>query len=132
MPLAGGGLWFEDVRGPERKLRISVHEEPGGPRIILSVWRGPICRASFQFSANDVTELIEALAAAAGQDASPTNQSASIRMHVSPTTCDRPLSSIVQSATSAVVQIAAVDPRRPAVGTHDVGPIAVTLEHLHR
>jgi hypothetical protein len=70
LPLAAGGTWFEDVRGPERKLRISVHDEPGGVRIILSVWRGAICRASFQVDVEDVTDLIEVLASATQHDES--------------------------------------------------------------
>jgi hypothetical protein len=70
VPVVGGGTWFEDVRGTERKLRISIYDAPVGPRIILSVWRGPICRASFHVDADDVADLIEVLASATRHDVS--------------------------------------------------------------
>lgn len=56
LPLAPGGDWFADVHGPERHVSVSVREADGGRRVVLSIWRGRICRASFHLDA-----LIEAL-----------------------------------------------------------------------
>jgi hypothetical protein len=64
MPVVPEAVWFEDVRGSDRRLRLSVHHETDGNRMVLSVWRGAVCRASFQLDRRDLGALIEVLVGA--------------------------------------------------------------------
>ncbi|MFD0822948.1 hypothetical protein ACFQ0D_32550, partial [Micromonospora zhanjiangensis] len=50
---------FEDVRGGDRTMRISHHEDQG--IVVLSLWLGPVCRASFRLVADDVDRMVAAL-----------------------------------------------------------------------
>jgi hypothetical protein len=59
---------FLDARGGDRALRVTWHHEPGsadssrhGPVVLLSMWRGDECAASFRLPIADVPDLIEAL-----------------------------------------------------------------------
>ncbi|MDQ6873871.1 MAG: hypothetical protein M3042_02240 [Actinomycetota bacterium] len=51
---------FLDVRGPDRALRITSHPEAGA--VVLSIWHGDRCTASFQLPVEDTGRLISALA----------------------------------------------------------------------
>jgi hypothetical protein len=58
---------FADARGGERALRVSWHAEAG--MVILSLWSGRVCRASFRLPAEEVPRLLRTLAAAAPEAA---------------------------------------------------------------
>lgn len=55
---ARGGV-FVDARGADRVLRVSWHHEAG--LVVLSVWRGDTCTASFRLRQSDVAPLVQAL-----------------------------------------------------------------------
>ena len=59
LPLPRVGDLFADVRGDDRTMRISRHEEQG--LVVVSLWAGKVCRASFRLSVDEVPRLIEAL-----------------------------------------------------------------------
>lgn len=54
---------FLDTRGGDRALRVTWHHEPAphGPVVLLSMWRGEECAASFRLPISEVPGLIEAL-----------------------------------------------------------------------
>lgn len=52
---------FLDERGSDRALRITTHPEVGV--VVLSIWHGDRCTASFQLPVEDAGRLISALAA---------------------------------------------------------------------
>jgi hypothetical protein len=54
---------FLDTRGDDRALRVTWHHEPAphGPVVVLSLWRGDECAATFRLPIGDVPALIEAL-----------------------------------------------------------------------
>jgi hypothetical protein len=60
-PLPEGVEYFLDTRGDARALRVSWHDEAG--LVVLSMWRGHECVASFRLAVDEVPELIEALRA---------------------------------------------------------------------
>ncbi|GIH17037.1 hypothetical protein Raf01_52090 [Rugosimonospora africana] len=55
---------FTDVRGDDRTMRITLHpERPGRPAaVVVSVWMGPVCRASFRMDPEDLDRLMATLA----------------------------------------------------------------------
>ena len=55
---ARGGV-FADARGGDRALRVSWHHEAG--LVVLSVWRGDTCTASFRLRQSDVLTLVQAM-----------------------------------------------------------------------
>jgi hypothetical protein len=59
LPMPKVGDLFADVRGDDRTMRISRHEEQG--LVVVSLWAGKVCRASFRLSLDEVPRLIEAL-----------------------------------------------------------------------
>lgn len=61
MPVRGDV--FADARGGERTMRVSHHVDQGV--VVLSLWLGPVCRASFRLVDDDVDRLVAALAGAA-------------------------------------------------------------------
>jgi hypothetical protein len=60
-PLPDGVEYFLDTRGDARALRVSWHHEAG--LVVLSMWRGHECVASFRLAIDEVPTLIEALRA---------------------------------------------------------------------
>ena len=50
---------FLDTRGEARSLRVRWHEAEG--LVLLSLWRGGECTATFRLDAEDVPELIAQL-----------------------------------------------------------------------
>jgi hypothetical protein len=58
-PLPASGDAFLDARGGGRALRVSWHPEAGV--VVLSVWRGRECVASFRLAAEDVPALVDVL-----------------------------------------------------------------------
>jgi hypothetical protein len=61
MPVRGDV--FADARGGDRTMRVSHHVDQGV--VVLSLWLGPVCRASFRLVADDVDRLVAALSGAA-------------------------------------------------------------------
>jgi hypothetical protein len=53
---------FTDVRDDDRTMRISYHADVGV--VVVSLWAGRLCRASFRLAADEANRLIEALGAA--------------------------------------------------------------------
>ena len=47
---------FLDVRGDDRSMRVSYHQDRGV--VVVSLWAGPVCRGSFRLPADDVGRLI--------------------------------------------------------------------------
>jgi hypothetical protein len=57
--LPQAGDVFSDVRGDDRTMRVTPHPDAGV--VVVSVWAGKICRASFRLPEEDVPRLIETL-----------------------------------------------------------------------
>ncbi len=55
LPLPRVGEIFVDARGANRSMRVSHHPDRG--LVVVSLWTGPTCRASFQLSADDAARL---------------------------------------------------------------------------
>ena len=53
------GDLFTDVRGGDRTMRVSYHEDRGV--VVVSLWAGTLCRGSFRLAAGEVSELIALL-----------------------------------------------------------------------
>jgi hypothetical protein len=58
-PLPSRGEVFLDARGDDRSMRVSWHPEAG--LVVLSLWRGNVCAASFRLAAEEVPALVSAL-----------------------------------------------------------------------
>lgn len=50
---------FTDVRGDDRRMRVSYHEDPGV--VVVSLWADTVCRGTFRLAARDVTRLAAVL-----------------------------------------------------------------------
>jgi hypothetical protein len=61
VPLPNPGGVFADARGGDRGMRVSYHQEAG--ILVISLWSGRQCRATFQLMDADVTRLSTLLAA---------------------------------------------------------------------
>ncbi len=74
VPLPSFGEVFFDARGQDRVLRVTWHEGT----LVLSLWRGEMCTASFRMPMDDVGRLLETLqigyAEATGQATSGPDQ----------------------------------------------------------
>jgi hypothetical protein len=46
---------FVDGRGDDRTMRVSYHQDRGV--VVVSLWAGAVCRASFRLAADDVGRL---------------------------------------------------------------------------
>ncbi|WP_204047551.1 hypothetical protein [Microbispora siamensis] len=57
VPLPSFGEVFFDARGQDRVLRVTWHDGT----LVLSLWRGEMCTASFRMPMNDVGRLIDTL-----------------------------------------------------------------------
>ena len=60
-PVPDGVEYFLDARGSARALRVSWHHD--ADVVVLSMWRGQECVASFRLAIDEVPELIAALRA---------------------------------------------------------------------
>ena len=58
-PLPAAGDVLLDARGPGRALRVSWHDEAGV--VVLSVWSGDTCTATFRLPVEDVPQLVNVL-----------------------------------------------------------------------
>jgi hypothetical protein len=51
---------FQDVRGDDRTMRVSYHQDRGV--IVVSLWADTVCRGSFRLATDDVGRLAALLA----------------------------------------------------------------------
>jgi hypothetical protein len=58
-PVPDGVEYFLDTRGDARALRVTWHDE--ADLVVLSMWRGHECVASFRLAVDEVPALIRAL-----------------------------------------------------------------------
>ncbi len=58
--LFGDRMWFSDARSPFRRLAVSSHPDEGV--VILSLWTGDTCTATFQVPMAEAAGLIATLA----------------------------------------------------------------------
>jgi hypothetical protein len=59
--------WFNDARDNGRRMEVSWHADEG--LVIVSLWHGSICRATFRLPVDQAPALIETLADALGDAA---------------------------------------------------------------
>ena len=59
---------FVDARGDSRTMQVTAHPEHG--LVVVSLWQGGSCTASFRLPLADSARLVAALAAALGDAAS--------------------------------------------------------------
>jgi len=59
LPLPTLGEVFVDLRGEDRTMRVSQH--PDASVVVVSLWVGRTCRASFRLRVEDVPRLVAAL-----------------------------------------------------------------------
>ncbi|WP_433723165.1 hypothetical protein ACQP2Y_46010 [Actinoplanes sp. CA-051413] len=55
LPMPTVGDVFQDVRGDDRTMRVSYHQDRGV--MVVSLWAGPVCRGSFRLAADDIGRL---------------------------------------------------------------------------
>lgn len=56
LPIPTVGDVFRDVRGDDRTMRVSYHQDRGV--VVVSLWAGAACRGSFRLAANDAGRLV--------------------------------------------------------------------------
>jgi hypothetical protein len=56
--------WFVDARDDGRRMEVSWHSDEG--IVIVSLWHGSMCRATFQLPVQEAPGLIQTLADALG------------------------------------------------------------------
>jgi hypothetical protein len=59
LPLPNPGEVFDDVRDNGRTMRVSHHAEVGV--VVVSLWAGGLCRASFRLRTDDLPRLMTVL-----------------------------------------------------------------------
>jgi hypothetical protein len=69
LPLPTLGEVFVDLRGEERTMRVSRH--PNASVVVVSLWTGRTCRASFRLRAEDVPRLVAAFESPAVEPSRP-------------------------------------------------------------
>jgi hypothetical protein len=63
IPFPEGSETFVDVRGDERSMRVTRHDESGV--VVVSLWVGKLCRASFRLPTDELPRLAALLEAPA-------------------------------------------------------------------
>ncbi|MEU6202668.1 hypothetical protein ABZ814_03640 [Micromonospora musae] len=59
LPMPSLGDLFADTRGEDRTMRVSYH--PEREAVVLSLWSGGVCRASFRMPTGDLPRLLALL-----------------------------------------------------------------------
>ncbi|GAA3956995.1 hypothetical protein [Actinoplanes auranticolor] len=68
---------FQDVRGDDRTMRVSYHQDRG--ITVVSLWAGTVCRGSFRLATEDVgrlAALLSDIASPPGATPSPAAETA--------------------------------------------------------
>jgi hypothetical protein len=65
LPLPNLGDVFRDVRADQRTMRVSFHQ--GAGMLVVSLWSGGQCRASFRLASDEIGRLSATLAEFAGK-----------------------------------------------------------------
>ncbi|MBG0817298.1 hypothetical protein [Planomonospora sp. ID82291] len=140
VPLPSFGEVFFDERGQERVLRVTWHDGT----LVLSLWRGEMCTASFRMPMDDVARLVDTLdegfVEAGGRYPDEVGEDAPAGGHAAPAAPMefpgtgqyarprpedyahpvQPPPSTDPAATQVAPPPAAEDPRPPALGPNDV------------
>jgi hypothetical protein len=58
-PMPAVGDLFTDMRGDDRRMRVSYHEARGA--VVVSLWADTVCRGTFQLAADEVPRLLALL-----------------------------------------------------------------------
>jgi hypothetical protein len=62
LALPASGAVLADVRGESRWMRVTWHDDPGDPPlVVLSIWRDGKCSATLRLARADVPALVSAL-----------------------------------------------------------------------
>jgi hypothetical protein len=69
LPMPTVGDVFQDVRGDDRTMRVSYHQDRGV--VVVSLWAGPVCRGSFRLAADEVGRLVLLLSDIVSQAGTP-------------------------------------------------------------
>lgn len=65
--------WFSDARDDGRHMEVTWH--PDEALVIVSLWHGSMCRATFRMPVEDAAVLVESLAQTLGDAGRPTDSS---------------------------------------------------------
>jgi hypothetical protein len=57
----GQRVWFSDARSPSRRLAVTTHPDAGV--VVLSLWQGDRCTATFRLPLVDAEPMVDALRA---------------------------------------------------------------------
>ena len=60
---------FQDVRGDDRTMRVSYHQDRGV--MVVSLWAGPVCRGSFRLADEEIGRLAALLSDIVSQTGTP-------------------------------------------------------------
>ena len=60
---------FQDVRGDDRTMRVSYHQDRGV--MVVSLWAGPVCRGSFRLADEEIGRLAALLSDVVSQAGTP-------------------------------------------------------------
>ena len=71
-PDEGRRQWFDDARDNGRRMEVTWHADEG--LLVVSLWHGAFCRATFQLPVESAPQLIEMLSASL-DDVTPTHPS---------------------------------------------------------
>ena len=66
--------WFDDARDDGRRMEVSTHSDEG--IVIVSLWHGSICRATFRLPVDEAPALIQTLADASADTSADAAQPA--------------------------------------------------------
>ncbi|MEV6637804.1 hypothetical protein AB0M54_44455 [Actinoplanes sp. NPDC051470] len=58
-PMPAVGDLFTDMRGGDRRMRVSYHEDRGA--VVVSLWADTVCKGTFQLGVPDVSRLVALL-----------------------------------------------------------------------
>ncbi|WP_328476217.1 hypothetical protein OHA21_21330 [Actinoplanes sp. NBC_00393] len=58
-PMPAVGDLFTDMRGDDRRMRVSYHEARGA--VVVSLWADTVCRGTFQLATDEVPRLVALL-----------------------------------------------------------------------
>jgi hypothetical protein len=72
LPMPNVGDIFHDLRGDDRTMRVSYHQDRGV--VVVSLWAATVCRGSFRLAGDDVGRLgafLSGIVSSAGATGAP-------------------------------------------------------------